>query len=80
MQLHEKENVRTARRSICMSHDSSCMMNTGKYCTMSGAHGCHPGRVQNDFYLQRIWIVKDSTPIARFFAVVYVCNAPSTSE
>ena len=30
------------------------------------------------FHLQRIWIVKGSAPIARFLAVVYVSNAPST--
>ena len=31
------------------------------------------------FILQRMWIVKDSAPIARFFAVVCMCNAPSRS-
>ena len=32
------------------------------------------------FHLQRIWIVKDSAPIVRFFAVGYVCNAPGALE
>ena len=47
-------------------------------CIKSGLTVAIVAAYKTIFHLQRIWIVKDSAPIARFFAVVYVSNAPST--
>ena len=66
---------RKKEETYCNSGEWGCL----KFTTFR-AHGCYHGRVQNDFsfaaHMNR-QSFKDSSPIARFFAVVYVyvvCN------